>query len=158
MTYWEHNGKHQAIAERLESYGDDKPELWKHLCGVYYDLFNNGGCNLQHSHSCNVIRTWLGANGHIDLAQRFEKHILDFCRLEDTEELDDCMTCNGSGDAHDSIEDDEECFECDGTGQEMVKVYATTDIDEHSNEWQEVIEDVADVLALHLKDFEPQPS
>ena len=159
MTYWNNDGKHQAIADRLESYGDDKPDLWKHVCGVYYDLFNNGGCNLQmpfYSHSCNVIRTWLGANGHGELADKFETHLLDFCHLEDTEELDDCMSCNGSGE--DSTEDDEECCECGGTGQEMVLNHATNDIDEHSDEWQEVIEDVADVFALHCKEFEPEPS
>jgi len=51
-TYWNHNGKQQALADRLEervpTAGEacEKVELFRLIANVYYDVYNNGGGNL----------------------------------------------------------------------------------------------------------------
>lgn len=51
-SYWNHNGKHQSIAEKLGEFvplrgGSDNEivEMWRVIRNAYYDFHNNGGCN-----------------------------------------------------------------------------------------------------------------
>jgi hypothetical protein len=53
-SYWNNNGKHQAIADRLATLvpamgevakGNPKLERFRKASNCYYDLYNNGLCN-----------------------------------------------------------------------------------------------------------------
>lgn len=53
MSYWEERGKYQAQADILNKMipdegesTDTRIELYRCVCNIYYDLYNNGGCNL----------------------------------------------------------------------------------------------------------------
>lgn len=54
-TYWEHNGKHQDVMEKMmplvPAYGECAEgsllELYRVMQGAYYDLFNNGLGNVE---------------------------------------------------------------------------------------------------------------
>lgn len=53
QTYWENNGKHQELYERLyeqlvPEIGDaatQEGQLLRYMSNLYYDLYNNGWCN-----------------------------------------------------------------------------------------------------------------
>lgn len=55
-TYWNKKGKHQAEWDKLYSdlvpnqgyASTEQGELLRTLSNVYYDIYNNGGCNLNH--------------------------------------------------------------------------------------------------------------
>lgn len=53
-SYWNNNGKHQSIADRLATLvpamgsvasGNPKLERFRRASNCYYDLYNNGLCN-----------------------------------------------------------------------------------------------------------------
>lgn len=49
-SYWENTGKHQALAEKLDTLlpapGNSALVLrYRQFASLYYDIFNNGGCN-----------------------------------------------------------------------------------------------------------------
>lgn len=53
MTYWNHNGTHQALANEIKKLvpqsgpaGTPSAELFRHATNMYYDIYNNGGGNL----------------------------------------------------------------------------------------------------------------
>lgn len=54
-TYWHSNGEYQGLYDRLyamlvpEKGESDYPhgEFLRHGCNVYYDVYNNGGCNFD---------------------------------------------------------------------------------------------------------------
>ena len=52
MTYWEHKGTHQKVADVLTEMVPDKGiaqdtriELFRRASNTYYEVYNNGGCN-----------------------------------------------------------------------------------------------------------------
>ena len=52
MTYWEHKGTHQKVADMLTEMVPDKGiaqdtriELFRRASNTYYEVYNNGGCN-----------------------------------------------------------------------------------------------------------------
>jgi hypothetical protein len=82
MTYWAKKGRHQKIYDRLYAKlvpdsgeaGSDAGELLRTVSNVYYDIYNNGGCNLLDAKLSDLetleslTRTW-GINGQ---AKTFE--------------------------------------------------------------------------------------
>lgn len=81
-TYWNHKGRHQRLYDRLydklvpdqDEAGSDSGELLRTVSNVYYDIYNNGGCNLLDSKLSDLealeslTRMW-GINGQ---AKTFE--------------------------------------------------------------------------------------
>ena len=120
-TYWAHKGKHQDLYEILSetlvpaSGPADTPagELLRSMANVYYDVYNNGGCNNRQDaldgitkHS-SAIKTLMQDTMDFD---RFSNTLTVFNALEHEEE--EC-SCSRPWMSDDEIEDCDECF---GTG------------------------------------------
>ena len=70
ITYWNHNGKHQKQYELM--YEELVPkrgtadtvsgELMRSMVNLYYDVYNNGGCNIKYCYKTevNLIKEALG--------------------------------------------------------------------------------------------------
>jgi hypothetical protein len=131
MTYWNEKGKHQAEYDELVKQvpGSGKAEaehieLLRCIGNVYYDCYNNGGCNL------NIRRD------ELDTIKSMSDRIIDkmgdddwpaFSRIMKTltnhaDDLDEptdaeCPTCYGSGVVDYGDEDDPiTCSDCHGEG------------------------------------------
>ena len=72
-SYWSNNGRHQAEYERLRVLVPKEGpaptpagEIVRCLSNVYYDIYNNGGCNLhlpRLAAQWDYLRGWSGALG-----------------------------------------------------------------------------------------------
>jgi hypothetical protein len=77
-TYWNGKGRHQRLYDRLypklvpdaDEAGSDSGELLRTMSNVYYDIYNNGGCNLLDAKRADLenfeslVRMW-GITGHL---------------------------------------------------------------------------------------------
>lgn len=62
-TYWQHGGRYQQDYDRLQellvpSQGEastEHGEFLRHCGNVYYDVFNNGGCNLDEGRNEDLV-------------------------------------------------------------------------------------------------------
>lgn len=129
MKYWQGQGKYQKeldiiTAELIPSYGaadTEEGELCRGLNRFFYDLYNNGLCNLEvlkdvfEDFSEKILKLELSEDGRkyaedIDSLLEFEddrKNLSD-----DTIDYETCWTCNGYGEV-----DGETCDECCGSGE-----------------------------------------
>lgn len=104
-SYWSKNGRHQKTYDRLYAKlvpdlgeaGSDAGELLRTVSNVYYDIYNNGGCNLLDSKLSDLesleslTRTW-GINGQ---AKIFEM-IRGYASSYDVDSDSHCATCDCS--------------------------------------------------------------
>lgn len=105
MSYWSRKGRHQKRYDRLYAKlvpdsgeaGSDAGELIRTVSNVYYDIYNNGGCNLLDSKLSDLetleslIRTW-GIKGQ---AKTFEM-IRGYASSYDVDDENHCESCSCS--------------------------------------------------------------
>lgn len=140
-TYWNHNGKHQLLSDALQhlipATGKSDVahiELLRCLNNVYYDIYNNGGCNrrrkaLEGITECfPLFKQYLAnqanyARGIIKLEafNQMEFYPGD-CGCDSGQVIEFCMPCKGVGeiqvkDPAYPDEETEDCGDCDGTGE-----------------------------------------
>lgn len=104
-SYWSKSGRHQRLYDRLYAKlvpdsgeaGSDAGELLRTVSNVYYDIYNNGGCNLLDSKLSDLeeleslTRTW-GINGQ---AKTFEM-IRGYASGYDVDDKSHCENCSCS--------------------------------------------------------------
>jgi hypothetical protein len=102
MSYWNHKGRHQKLYDRLYAKlvpdngeaGSDSGELLRTMSNVYYDIYNNGGCNLLDSKLSDLeqlehlTRVW-AINGQ---AKTFE--LIRGYASTDTSDRQHCGNCS----------------------------------------------------------------
>lgn len=105
MSYWNHKGRHQKLYDRLyaklvpdsDGAGSDAGELLRTVSNVYYDIYNNGGCNLLDSKLSDLeqleslTRIW-GINGQ---AKTFEM-IRGYASGYEVDDENHCANCSCS--------------------------------------------------------------
>jgi len=113
-SYWGHKGKYQDVYNSIKALIPDSgesedPNIELLRCGsnIYYDCYNNGGCNL--GARFDQIETILKYRDRIvekiglDLWNQFKNTI-----VKHRDQLDD----------PDGYEDEVDCYDCGGGGQE----------------------------------------
>lgn len=131
-TYWNHQGLHQKLyiklmAELVPEAGDAETphgEVLRLASNLYYDLYNNGGCNIHHEGPRAECVTELQGREDIKLFVTDNEFAWDCLfsdlnmRLHPTEECQscdhgriECPHCNGDG-VDPSYEDEVDCQEC----------------------------------------------
>lgn len=123
MSYWEHKGRHQKLYDRLyaklvpdsgES-GCDSGEMLRTMSNIYYDIYNNGGCNLLDSKLSDLedleslTRIW-GVNGQ---AKTFEM-IRGYASIDALSDEKHCDNCSCT-----YVDDDQRHFTLDEIKQPL---------------------------------------
>lgn len=126
MTYWQNNGKHQAaydelFAKLVPDQGKAETahgEVLRLASNLYYELYNNGGCNIHHDGPKADCVSELAERADVQafMADETSWDSL-FCELsERIQPPEECLSCDGSGEMECCCEDEVDCEECDGFG------------------------------------------
>lgn len=164
MTYWENTGKYQTEYDALKPLlpllrEADKPhiELLRKLGNVYYDCYNNGGCNLdgykgeqlKEILSSLVVVNGLDARTRGDIRVTLEEYSEELQEAEGYREFD-CESCGGDGVIHQAGGAEETCSDCDGFGFYEDEIEGPGYLSDFCGEkWIDPLEKLADFIIAH---------